>query len=128
MTENITIKAIYKNTANKDGQAYLDKQQRPFTMVKIMTTEGKTIWGRAYQGSSILSWNQGESHEVDLEQSNTGFWNFRLPKATGYQGAQQNNGLEERVYNLEQAIRLMDKRVTELEDTREPEDLPFDKE
>ena len=129
MTEKIAIAKIYANTANKDGQAYLDKSQRPFTMVKIMTTDGKTIWGRAYQGSPVLNWQNGESHEVEIEQSQNGFLNFRLPKATGYQGqqsSQQNQELEGRIFNLEAAMRLMDKRVQELEDTREPEEIPFD--
>ena len=130
MTENITIKAIYKNQTNKDGQAYLDRSQRPFTMVKIITTDGRTIWGRAYQGSPVLSWNQGDSHEVEIEQSQNGFLNFRTPKAVKYGSGQQSSqdtfDLQQRVFNLEQAIRLMDKRVQALEDAQEPEQLPFD--
>ena len=129
MNETITIKQIYKNQSNKDGQAYLDRSQRPFTMVKIMTTDGRTVWGRAYQGSSVLNWQQGESHEVEIEQSQNGFLNFRLPKTTSYQGSQSsqsNQELEGRIFNLEQAIKFMDKRVQALEDAQEPEQLPFD--
>lgn len=96
MTEQITISKIYLNDTNKAGQPYLDKSSRPFKMIKIVTQEGRTLWGRAYQGSPVLAWKVGDTHEVEVETSDNGFLNFRLPKASPSYG---NNGMQMAEFN-----------------------------
>jgi|SRR5215216_2243312 len=124
MTEKITIKQIWLNDTKKDGTPYLDKSQRPYKGTKIVTTDGRNIWGRTYDKSPILSWKVGDTHEVEIQEGNDGFLSFRLPKVTA-----DTSGLEARVKHLEDAFDLLNDRVTELElgkdDDIKPEDMPF---
>ncbi len=121
MTEQITIKQIYFNQARKDGTAYLDTKQRPYKAVKLIATDGRTLWGRAYDNSPLLSWKPGETHEVETEV-NGDFTNFRLPKAA----SQGNVGME--ISKINARLNSLEGRVLALEDAQiEPEDdeTPF---
>lgn len=141
MTEKITIKQIWLNDTKKDGTPYLDKNQRPYKGTKIVTTDGRSIWGQAYDKSPILGWKVGDTYEVEIREGDSGFLGFRLPKMTA-----DTSGLEARVKNLEAALELLDDRITDIENGRganlgaamramkqdepkySPEDIPFDEE
>jgi hypothetical protein len=80
MNRSFTIGAIYKNWSNKDGQPYLDKNQRPQCRV-VITPEGTKdrISSFCYQDSPVLSWDQGQRVEVDVTEKG-GYLNFSEPK------------------------------------------------
>lgn len=69
--------------ANKEGQPYLDKNQKPYARVGIQTQEHGKTWlsGFAYQGEKPLNWKSGDEADVEVEQKGD-FTNFRLPKAS----------------------------------------------
>lgn len=80
MNRTITIGAIYKNWSNKDGQPYLDKNQRPQCRVVVVPQNSKEkISSFCYQGSPVLDWNAGQTIEVDVTEKN-GYLNFSEPK------------------------------------------------
>lgn len=124
MMEKITIKQIWLNDTKKDGTPYLDKQQRPYKGVRIVTTDGRSIWGRGYTGSPVLGWKVGDIQEIDIESAADGFLSFRLPKRGG------SPELDTKLNDMQRAIDLLNDRVTELENRQdkdlEPEDIPFD--
>ena len=78
----LTITKTHKAEANKDGQPYLDRNGRPQTRVSFQTKEQGNKWisGFSYAGGAPLSWKEGDTVEVDLEQKGD-FLNFRLPRA-----------------------------------------------
>lgn len=66
---------------NKEGQPYLDRQQRPYSRVSIQTEQHGKRWlsGFAYQDSPFLGWRIGDEVEIEIEEKGQ-YLNFWLPK------------------------------------------------
>lgn len=72
---------------NRDGVAYLDKNQRPYTRVGIQTEQHASQWlgGLAYQNSPsevMLKWRVRDEVEIETKQ-NGQYLNFSLPGSGG---------------------------------------------
>ena len=126
--EKVTIKNKSIATANRDGMAYLDRQQRPYSIVRIEVTDGRKMSAFAYQGDSVLGWRIGDSHDVDVSPSNDGkYLNFRVPKTQTQPPVLIK--IQEKLQELENRIMALelngDKPVEKMNDEINPADIPF---
>lgn len=136
MIEKVKIEKIYFNATNKDQQPYLDKEQRPYEVVKVVSG-GRTLWGRAYQNSPIKKLRAGSEVELDVEKNDKGYENFRLPKGAA---EADTSKLQETIKILEQVVQDHEQRLKWIEagapsssaisalksaDEIDPESLPF---
>ena len=105
----LKITQININWANKEGQAYLDKFQKPYARVGIKTEQHGQRWlsGFAYTGSPALSLKIGDEIEAEIEEKGQ-YLNFRLPKS-------QNGGdVMKKLSELEGYIKEIHKAVMNL--------------
>lgn len=75
--EKVTLARVSHFTKDKDGNALVTKQGKPYTRCLIDTTDGRKLSGFGNQTTS--NWNEGMEVEIEISESN-GYLNFNVPK------------------------------------------------
>jgi hypothetical protein len=97
MIKNVTIKNIYINEKNKNGEPLIDKNGNSYKLVVIENEAGhkaSMFCGRfqAKDLEEIKTWKSGDVVKVNLEQDGK-FTNFSIPNRT--------DELQDKIANLE---------------------------
>ena len=128
--DKITINTISVSHTNKEGQAFLDKNQRPFKRVAIKTEDGRNMsCVPVYEGNPILNWKSGEEREVIVTQ-NGKYINFDIPKKIeGNAGPAIAKTLENINQKLDEILAILESqnvtKATNLEGGINAKDLNF---
>ena len=80
----VKFENAFFNTQNKEGERYINKNNKPFTMIAMFYDGGKKASmyceneRDGWKMEQVRAWNEGDEIEVTFEESN-GFTNFNLP-------------------------------------------------
>ena len=85
-----TIQSIFRNTTDKEGKRYLDRNGKQFIRLSITTNDGKRVSANIFkQDDPRLKWEKGQEVEwelVEKEWNGKKYWEMQTPKSnTGSQ-------------------------------------------
>lgn len=131
MKKTITTKItkVYKSEKNKAGDAFVDKNGKPFWKVAIKTeaTGDKYYSCLAFrEDDAVMKLTEGSSHTLLVWEEN-GFDNFKVPSKTDLL-EDRVNALENIIYKSSLAPKLQGTVHTDIDYPEEdinPEDIPF---
>ena len=102
----VKIENIFKNDKDVNKNPYVDKNGVPFWRVKITTKDGLKATAIVYEGNPILLWKDGETHDINIIESN-GYTNFtsletQIPttKQASQETKSRNTKLLEEVHSM----------------------------
>lgn len=73
------ITKIARFTKKQDGTPLLTKDGRPYTSIRIKTTEHGDKWLSGFENAETKNWKEGDAVEAEVEQKGE-YLNFRVPK------------------------------------------------
>lgn len=77
--QTVTITKIARYTTDKSGQPLKSKQGKPYTSVRIQTTEHQERWVSGFGNKENENWKEGDKVEIEIAEKGE-YLNFSMPK------------------------------------------------
>ena len=115
-----TLTRVTRNSKDKNGKPYINKNGKPFTRLGIQTQEHGAKWLSGFDNHATASWKEGDTVEIAVEEKGE-YLNFSTPRpaALGYTAEDRDRMMRMEI----QLIRIVDLLKNQPEDNRPEPDF-----
>ena len=77
--EKVKLTRVYTTNKDKQGNALMSRNNKPYTRMSIQCTQYGTQWLSGFQNQSNQNWKEGDEVEIIVKKDGQ-YMNFEVPK------------------------------------------------